>query len=151
MRPLNSSQRDHRGPLLKYSRPPSSLFHPDCRITSRTLSGLGRLTPPTKPIAFPLHVVSITFNPDFANLSVSPDSPRRYRLQSAAHRLCRVFADRPRREERRCTTDAIGRAVMSVPHSTLMLSILSARRIHSGLRTSQTRMGRLPDRSWWQH
>ena len=38
------------------------------------LSGLGRLTPPTMPIAFPLHVPSVTFTPNFTSLSIAADN-----------------------------------------------------------------------------
>jgi hypothetical protein len=34
----------------------------------------GRLTPPTKPIAFPLHVPSVTLTPNFASLSIAADN-----------------------------------------------------------------------------
>jgi hypothetical protein len=43
-------------------------------LSLSTLSGLGRLTPPTKPIAFPLHVASVTFTPNFVSLSIAADN-----------------------------------------------------------------------------
>jgi hypothetical protein len=43
-------------------------------LSSSTASGSGRLTPPTMPIAFPLHVPSVTFSPNFASLSIAADN-----------------------------------------------------------------------------
>jgi len=40
----------------------------------KTKLAFSSLTPPTKPIPFPLHVVSVTFSPDFASLSIAADN-----------------------------------------------------------------------------
>jgi hypothetical protein len=66
------------------ARPPTSVpkatrdqFTTGSELLSRpssALSGVERLTPPTKPIAFPLHVLSVTFSPNFFSLSIAADN-----------------------------------------------------------------------------
>src|ERR1700730_10273288 len=73
--------------LDDWSRPITSSFPgPDCprqfTVGSESLSlpsstalfGLGRLTPPTMPTAFPLHVPLVTFSPNFVSLSIAADN-----------------------------------------------------------------------------
>jgi hypothetical protein len=63
------------------ARPPTSVpkanrdqFTTGSELLSRpssALSGVERLTPPTKPIAFPLRVPSVTLSPNFFSLSIA--------------------------------------------------------------------------------
>jgi hypothetical protein len=42
--------------------------------SSSTAFATGRLTPPTKPIAFPLQVPSVTLSPNFVSRSIAADN-----------------------------------------------------------------------------
>ncbi len=80
---------------------------------SSTLSGLGRLTPPRKPIPFPLHVPSVTFSPNFASLSIAADnfvddSPSLFVIFSAS---LRAWFKRVNTEMPSDALDVLGRVI----------------------------------------